>query len=198
MNDTATRTDTNTATDKQIAFIKTLQADRAWENSDAAQRAVELSNELWRRGAFDTKAASAMIEVLKSFPYKTRQESAPAAAAPVQDVDLEGMHRVGDEIFKVQRAVHGSGNLYAKRLVMVEPDCGGCANGEPCGAGCAWSASFEYAPGIVRTLSAETKMTLEQAKEFGALYGTCCVCGRTLTDEKSIEAGIGPVCAGKF
>jgi hypothetical protein len=41
-------------------------------------------------------------------------------------------------------------------------------------------------------------MTLDQAKAFGALYGACCNCGKTLTDERSIEAGIGPVCARKF
>lgn len=109
----------------------------------------------------------------------------------------EGMHRLDGNIYKVQRAVHGSKHLYAKVLVKEEPDCGGCANGEPCGAGCAWKVSFEYAPGVIKRLSSATRMSLEEAKEFGALYGTCCVCGRTLTNEESIEAGIGPVCAGK-
>jgi hypothetical protein len=51
---------------------------------------------------------------------------------------------------------------------------------------------------VFQKLSDETLMTLEDAKEFGRLYGMCCQCGATLTDEKSIEAGIGPVCAGKF
>jgi hypothetical protein len=79
--------------------------------------------------------------------------------------------------------VHGSGHLYCKRLVP--------------GDGYGSKATFVYAPGMMPLLSAKTKMTLEEAKAFGALYGTCCVCGRTLTDEKSIAAGIGPVCAGK-
>ena len=51
---------------------------------------------------------------------------------------------------------------------------------------------------MIRRLCPEHKMSLADAKKFGALYGTCCVCGRTLTDEVSIEAGIGPVCAQKF
>jgi hypothetical protein len=125
-------------------------------------------------------------------------EPSPEIAEPKPEVNLEGMHKVGDVIYKVQRAVHGSGHPYAKQLVLTEPDCGGCANGEPCGAGCTWTATFEYARGAIRLLSEQTKMTLEEAKEFGALYGTCCVCGRTLTKEESIEAGIGPVCAQKF
>lgn len=29
------------------------------------------------------------------------------------------------------------------------------------------------------------------------LYGVCCRCGRTLTDENSISEGIGPICATK-
>lgn len=28
--------------------------------------------------------------------------------------------------------------------------------------------------------------------------GSCCVCGRTLTDPESVERGIGPECAGKM
>lgn len=88
----------------------------------------------------------------------------------------EGMYLKDDKVYKVQRAVHGSGHLYAKVL-----------NGH----------SFTYESGALSTLRPEHKMTLAQAKEYGALYGTCCVCGRTLTNEVSIRDGIGPICAGK-
>jgi hypothetical protein len=98
-----------------------------------------------------------------------------------EPVTEAGMYRLDGTIYKVQRAVHGSGNLYAKEL-LVE---GGHVN-------------FVYAKGMIRRLSASDRMSLEEAKEFGALYGSCCVCGRTLTNETSIEAGIGPVCAGKL
>lgn len=97
-------------------------------------------------------------------------------------VTEDGMYRMADgTIAKVQYAVNGSGNLYAKRLVISEDH-----------------GSFEYAPGLIRQLSADDRMTVEEAAEFGRLYGWCCVCGRTLTDEKSIAAGIGPVCAGRM
>ena len=39
---------------------------------------------------------------------------------------------------------------------------------------------------------------VEAAKRIGLLTGSCCVCGRTLTNEDSIAGGIGPICAGKF
>ena len=57
---------------------------------------------------------------------------------------------------------------------------------------------FEYHTGLIRKLDESMRMTLEQAKQYGAIYGVCCNCGRTLTNEDSIEAGIGPICAGKF
>jgi hypothetical protein len=39
---------------------------------------------------------------------------------------------------------------------------------------------------------------LAAAMKYGKLSGRCCSCGRDLTDEGSIERGIGPVCAEKF
>lgn len=167
----------NTATENQIKFITSLQAQRVVEGE--ALQAVELGRTLWRSAAFTKDAASAVIDALKAAPYANAGKDAPRDTAPAP----EGMHKALHSIYKVQRAIHGSGNLYAKKLTRVEGSDD-------------WT--FEYAPGAMRILSEETKMTLEQAKEFGALYGTCCVCGRTLTDEKSIEAGIGPVCANKF
>lgn len=58
--------------------------------------------------------------------------------------------------------------------------------------------AFVYAPGAVRTLTAEMKMTLEEAKRFGVETGICCLCGAYLTDAKSVAEGIGPVCAKRF
>jgi hypothetical protein len=37
-----------------------------------------------------------------------------------------------------------------------------------------------------------------EAVRHGQRTGTCSCCGRTLTDGKSIEAGIGPICASKW
>jgi hypothetical protein len=84
-------------------------------------------------------------------------------------------------IAKVQKAVHGSGRLYAKRLVVSET-----------------GGTFEYAPGLIVQLDPGMRLSLEEASAFGKLYGWCIVCGRTLTDEKSIAAGIGPVCGGRL
>jgi hypothetical protein len=126
------------------------------------------------------KQAGELIDYLKLCPWKPK--AGAGAGNKSNPVTEAGMYKQGDRIFKVQKAVHGSGNLYAKELVQLVP-------GE---------FIFEYAKGMINRLSPADKMTLDEAKAFGALYGTCCVCGRTLTDENSIEAGIGPVCAAKF
>lgn len=170
-----TNTDTRPATDKQFAFIKSLIESR---DTTLIDPRINVARDLAQRGEFSVAAASALIDLLKDTPRLT-------AAAPASTEDVpEGMHRFGGVFFKVQRAVHGSGNLYAKALVEDPNSSSG------------WS--FEYAPGAIRNLSADTALPLEEAKKFGALYGTCCVCARTLTDENSIEAGIGPVCATRF
>jgi hypothetical protein len=39
---------------------------------------------------------------------------------------------------------------------------------------------------------------MEWMKNYGKETGFCCVCGRQLTNEVSVELGIGPICAQKF
>ena len=58
--------------------------------------------------------------------------------------------------------------------------------------------TWEYVPGMYQALRNSDKLSVEEAKKWGALYGICCRCGRMLTNEDSIEAGIGPICASKF
>lgn len=110
-------------------------------------------------------------------------------AAKVRKPAAEGIYRKAGSIYKVQIAHHGSGKPYAKRLTetaTIDPK-----SGKP-----KWK--WVYAPGFVNELRSEHLLTLEEAKEFGKLYGVCCVCGAILTNEESIENGIGPICAQKF
>lgn len=112
----------------------------------------------------------------------TAQRPGTTGTRPATVVTQDGFYKHGEAIVKVQVAVHGSGNLYAKRLIVSEYG----------------KATWEYTPGLVRDLTEAERLTFDQAVEFGRLYGVCGVCGRTLTDEVSIEAGIGPICAGRL
>lgn len=40
-------------------------------------------------------------------------------------------------------------------------------------------------------------LSFDEMVQIGRKTGLCCICGRSLDDKKSIDAGIGPVCAKK-
>lgn len=122
--------------------------------------------------------ASALIDKLKATAAKQ-----PRASFKGLGIKADGMYRTPEgDIYKVQIAIYGSGRPYAKKLVQQEDG----------------SFRFVKEDGAVERLTPEMKMTPEQAQEFGRLYGVCCRCGRTLTDEESIAYGIGPKCREHF
>ena len=116
--------------------------------------------------------------------------SAPVKLAPspvivhdpfVAPSEIEvGMYRDGDRIIRVYPARSG-GHLLAKELHLEE-------NG---------SWRFEYLGAAKRFVGNAKRMTLEDAKEWGSNFGTCCVCAALLTDPTSVAAGVGPVCGSR-
>jgi hypothetical protein len=185
---------TNEITPKQLAFLNRLLAEATelldsretitgceWpEAQDAVSRMRASADRMTRR------EASAAIDSAMDNNRKLREElkglgvqAEPTLSEP-QYVTETGMYRVNGRIYKVLPS-RSSERHYAKELV-----------GEGDG-----TYRFTYAPGAMRLIRAEHRMTDEQAREFGRTTGICCVCTTTLTDPKSIAAGIGPVCSGK-
>lgn len=128
-----------------------------------------------------TRGASLAQSPAPEAPGLAPQSPAGSTVARRPGPAAEGWYRVDGVIYKVQKAVHGSGQLYAKRLTVAD------------GTGV-----WEYAKGMVYRLTADDRLTIEEAEAFGKLYGVCGICGKTLTDEKSIARGIGPVCAARL
>lgn len=56
---------------------------------------------------------------------------------------------------------------------------------------------FVYDKGSIFKLDARDHMTVAEVAQLGKQSGWCWVCHRKLTIQRSIEAGIGPVCAKK-
>lgn len=146
------------------------------------------------RCAHCKKSHRTVAEVLSCSKVEASQESVLAnevykSAAPQEMTD--GIWKIGDIIYKViyNKASGDGRRLYAKMLVKTfRPD-----------GKTLLSASWHYTPGAMRDLALKgKKLTLDEAKEFGHLYGICCNCLRDLTNETSIELGIGPVCRTKF
>lgn len=151
-------------TEKQVRFLSSLISERP-SNKTAETARAALDNET------ATKAdASKWIDELLSAPKE------PKADVPEPP---EAIHEVDGVVYKVQRAVHGSGKLYAKRLTD---------DGD-------WD--YEGRKPLHR-LSESTVMTLDRARSLGRVYGMCVKCGATLTDETSIERGIGPICEARW
>jgi hypothetical protein len=93
-------------------------------------------------------------------------------------VSKVGMYQTADgTIYRVHES-RMSGNLYAKKLDAL-------------------AGTFEYESGAIYRLTADDKMSLENARAWGLETGMCCVCGTMLTDEVSVANGIGPVCEKK-
>lgn len=176
---------TTAATEKQMDLIHRLIKERE------TIRLTEVQQEYLvgvRDGTtiLTKNAASKVIDGLFDLPKKAMQRHL--------NVELEdGMYKKGNAIYKVQHAVHGSGRQYAKKLCYFDENG---YEAKAAGDGGGWK--FIYQQGAINTLSPEDAMSLEEAQEFGRIYGVCCRCGAMLTDENSIEAGIGPICASKF
>lgn len=210
------------ASEAQIRFIRRLLAERDLSQVPALRSAlIEMAQRGVQDGSLAKRTASDAIEVLLALPEVTtaaprasekqvsfiqrlaaergvevdtenltRQQASetidrlmalPKVEAPTATLE-SGIYRTEDgTIFKVYLNQDKT-RMLAKRLVLIEGQ----------------DAQFEYAGMAYRFVKAEQRMTLEEAKQFGAIYGVCCNCGRTLTDEASIEAGIGPVCATKI
>ena len=61
-----------------------------------------------------------------------------------------------------------------------------------------YHAAPQAGPWALTSLQAIAADPLAAAVRYGRLMGSCACCGRTLTDPKSVERGIGPICAGKW
>lgn len=109
-----------------------------------------------------------------------RNMARPVRQANPNPVTEVGMYRDADGVvFRVKRS-RESGNLYAMRF---HPEAQ------------VRSERFTYERGGIYRLTADQRMTVEQAQELGVQFGICCVCGAELTVTENVQRGIGPVCA---
>ena len=176
----AEKTPAKLASDRSIRYMTDLAMDKAAHEGQDEQIALD-NIAAWAEGRSQTEV-SEQIGRLKSLGYTGRkyvgQDKTEEPTAPAE-LEAGFYELTAGMVVKVQLAVHGSGNLYAKRL-----------NTE--------TGKFEYQPGLINLVRERgTRLTVERARELGQLYGMCIRCGATLTDEDSIERGMGPVCAGK-
>ena len=145
-----------------------------------SQFAVSLAQQFARNGRLSDKQEASARSMYEKAQARQAQRQAQAPANPVTEI---GMYLNAEGVAYRVKQSKSSGRLYASRFV---PEAQARAD------------RFVYEGGAVYRLDASMRMTLEQAKALGAQYSQCCVCGRDLSAEESVEAGIGPVCAGRL
>lgn len=193
-------------TNKQTAFVRSLLAERTGiEEAEGVRQALNLLRE---RGILDRKAVSKAIDSLlkierpKPEPTETPEPrrwdpSKGSLDRAVLEAIPAGRYLADDTFLQVDRPAKGrwegfifvklirniSGSFEAtRRVALLNPESSAARIDE----------AFRLA---VETLASDPKAC---AVAFGMKTGSCCRCGRTLTDPRSIELGIGPVCLRSF
>lgn len=187
---TSSKPMTKPATEPQIKFILDLKRQEAEARQTLglgpSNPAADIDRMWFEREAVTTVQGSAMIDALKvivndlKIQVRIQQAAKPKATTP----ELEaGYYVLDQEVFKVQRAVHGNGRMYCKKLT-VDAETG--------------RGRFEYDPAntrrVMSMLTPAHELNRETAKILGPVYGVCVRCGAPLTEDDSISRMMGPVC----
>lgn len=100
----------------------------------------------------------------------------------------------------IKLAKNHADTLYVTDRAVEDRFGGGGRNGAYVGKIVAgrFEARREAKEDTLKLLAKIAKNPLKAAVEYGRSTGTCCCCGRELTDAESVANGIGPVCQAKW
>jgi hypothetical protein len=173
-----------TMTPKSALALRDYLARQPVDPAVAAQ-VNEFEQRAW---ASQNAAVAGISPAAKAGGMPASGDLRPAAPARVQRVPEAdrpaeaGFFLHEGRMYKVVRAIYGSGHLYAKRLDLDKGE-------------------WVIASGMVAYLREDERMTEAQAIEYSRkleitpemkIYGKCTLCGRALTDEESIRNRVGP------
>lgn len=160
-----------TATEKQMNFIDSLLSERELTEEQLTAAREQISEGLTK------ETASKWISRLLDLPKKNGNGSNGSRPEPEA-----GMYRAGETIYRVYLGQR-SGRMLVK-MVVGDQETG---------------YNYEYVGAAAYKLPKDAEpLSLDEAKAWGKMTGTCCVCARRLDNPESVEAGIGPVCAGRM
>lgn len=185
------------ATAPQLKFIATLSDQRevpvAGKDEDEAFL-IARHEDCFSGKDVTKQEASRVIDWLKTLP-KTNAAPAAPAPVPVPAATLVGAGiylAPNGDIIKVKQTKDKQ-RVYAQ--VMVAKSGGARINLHdeviP-------NFDFVYTPGLIQHITPSMKLTLEEAQAFYTRTGRCMNCKKELKVAKSIEKGLGPVCAKMF
>ena len=182
------------ATDKQLAFIKTLLAERGTAHVDAQIIANRVAN-----GKLGKMQASKAIDFLLKLPKLSKAQTAVqaevAAAGAVIEVTIglfDTMPHLPADTFASGRYLligkTAKGSYVAKKMFKSYSTQSGYS----------WRKTYYLTAKTAIEQGKYAKLTQEQVGALGKKFAVCMCCSATLSDPASVEAGIGPVCMKKF
>lgn len=176
------------ATEKQIDFIKKLGDDRDYSKLDGQTVKAEgleyhalrlYQNVALEGGLVSKKAASALIDMMLDLPFPAKTVKG-----------VTGFESVPDGRYAIDNA-SGKGIVFYKVYTR--------RNGS---RGVSLQVSDDFIPvrlsdvtGVLERIEVDVEGAFAR---YGREIGKCGVCNRTLTQQDSIDRGIGPKCASKL
>jgi hypothetical protein len=198
----AARAAAPTAPTRAAAWIKDNTAAFEWlvDNSDHNPFASSLLDNLRIWGRLTDKQLMAVNNAInRAAIAKTKAETAPALSVePIEQAFAKAQAagiarpklRLGEFTFSPAPAAgKNPGAIYIKHS-------DGTYLGKVAGSRLFTVSSVSGA--VEQEIVGVAADPLNAAIAYGKKYGKCSVCARTLTDEASINRGIGPVCAERF
>ncbi len=175
----------NPATDRQVAFLKSLLAEKDLTKLVGVNAEGLVPEKLTKKGA------SRWIDALLPLPRKTVERAAPVESQ--YEGLRSGHYAVEGKRYHLSVVEQGkwagwiflaTGSEYHDQVKM------GAAR-----PGQAFKGNTAHGDAVFAAIVADpyARMT-----EYGQITGSCGACGRTLEDPESVRLGIGPVCREKF
>jgi hypothetical protein len=175
------------ATERQLSYIERLFSERDYSGERRpkfAARLAFLCDDESAREDLTIAEASNLIEYLIELPYSAPSpavRSVDSAEVPAGRYAYTGVE--GHTVFvKVDRPTEGRWEGYTFVSLQRSDDFE--------------SIPREARPAVLAAIVSQGVKA--SAVRYGHELGVCAVCGRTLTNESSREAGIGPRCAASF
>jgi hypothetical protein len=115
----------------------------------------------------------------------TAEAQATLAAERVDEPGLYKWDLSGPTVIYRVRKSRTSSRLYAEKVTVHDHDG-------------VKTVEFAYNAKAIAYLRKADKLTWLEARDFGAAYGACVACGRTLSDPRSLVQQYGSTCAGHY
>ncbi len=105
--------------------------------------------------------------------------------------------RLNAEGIELKVSIAGARSRYTGDVMVASPKFGDGWYGRIAQDG-KFYPGRDSTPAVRAALSRLAESPEEVAAEFGKITGRCCFCNRSLTDDRSVSVGYGPVCAERF